>query len=329
MTFGIIGYGRFGKLWTKHLALQGKVFIFDRNSAFTEKKQNNLIFTSLRQACRVDILFLLVPISEMENICKKIKSHLSPQTIVADSCSVKIMPSEVMKKYLPENQPIIATHALFGPDSVGKAKTFKGFKIAIAPIRATIKQKKFFERILKKLGAEIFHTTPKSHDRQMANSQGLIHFIGRGLNNLKLKTQEIATPDYLSLLHIRDMVVHDTWQLFFDMQKYNKFMASVRHKFLLNLIGMENAISQKLTLKDLRGQINRLDHIIVKIISKRITLAKQAGRIKKIIGAKITDGPREKKLKAWHSKLSQKHGLDKKEIDRIFAPIIRYSKKVQ
>ena len=229
-TFGIIGYGRFGKLWAGHLSKSGPVLVYDKNQA--EKiVGKNISRATLRQVCRADILFLLVPISKIGELSAQIKNNLLPSTIVADACSVKVYPLEVLKSALGKQQPIIGTHPLFGPDSAGKVKTLSGFKIAVVPVRANKDQLSEFESVLLRLKLKLIRTTAQNHDRQMANSQGLIHFIGRGLYGLKLKPQDIATPDYISLLHIKDMVVHDTWQLFLDMQRYNKFVKPVQANF--------------------------------------------------------------------------------------------------
>jgi prephenate dehydrogenase len=328
-TFGIIGYGRFGRLWAKHLSKLGKVLVYDKNPG-TRITGKNLIKASLRQAARADVLFLLVPISELARCCQQIRDNILPNTVIVDACSVKVYPVAVLKKNLNPGQPIIATHPLFGPDSAGKAKTLAGYKIAVCPVRATSAQLAAFENNLKKLGLKIFRTTPKNHDRQMATSQGLIHFLGRGLANLNLKPQDIATPDYLSLLHIRDMVVHDTWQLFFDMQKYNPYVKPVRRKFLFNLMKIAAALGpHKKSVKNIRGQIDHLDEVIIKSIAQRMDLSQKMGTVKKHQGIKVLDKQRERQLALRHNQLSKKEGLDPVEIKKLFSLLMRYSRKVQ
>lgn len=216
--------------------------VYDRNQQRV-KRQENISLKPLKEVCQTDILFLIVPISQMEICCKQIKKFLSPATIVADVCSVKVHPGKVMMKTLPKNQPIIATHPLFGPDSA--KKNLSGHKIVVCPLRAAKTQNSTLANVLKKMGLEIFITTPENHDRQMANSQGLVHFIGRGIKPLKLKSQDLYTPDYLSLLHINEMVVHDTKQLFLDMHRYNPFAKNVRNIFLNRLLELEKEINEK------------------------------------------------------------------------------------
>lgn len=224
IVFGIIGRGRFGALWAQCLGRLGHVVVCGRKS----------LPAAFKKAAAADILFLAVPISQMEKCCRQIAPFLEPQTIVADVCSVKEYPAKIMRRVLPVNQPVIATHPLFGPDSVARLG-LPGQKIVVSPLRVSAKQKILFESILKALKLKIIHTAPEEHDRQMARSQALVHFIGRGLQHLNLQSQEISTPDYQFLLRMNDMVNHDTRQLFLDMQRYNRFAKNIRQKFLRNL----------------------------------------------------------------------------------------------
>lgn len=229
MKIGIIGHGRFGKLWTKLMGEFGEVVIHD--------KENN----NLELVLNVDILFLLVPISEIKNVCREIADKLDEKTIVVDACSVKVKPVEEMKSELKHHQPIIATHPLFGPDSVNRSG-LEGQKIVVSSIRVTEQQLEMLENILKKMKLKIIHETPEEHDKQMASSQALVHFLGRGLSDLNLKEQDISTPDYQSLLKINDLVNNDTQQLFFDMQLYNPYAKEMRQNLIDSLKILESKI---------------------------------------------------------------------------------------
>ena len=138
-------------------------------------------------------------------------------------------------------QPIIATHPLFGPDSV-KRLGIEGQKIVVSPVRVTEEQLNMFEKMFEKMKFKIIHATPEEHDRQMARSQALVHFLGRGLAELDLQDQEISTPDYQSLLRINDLVTNDTLQLFLDMQRFNPYAKEVREELIQALQKLGNNI---------------------------------------------------------------------------------------
>jgi prephenate dehydrogenase len=76
----------------------------------------------------------------------------------------------------------------------------------------------------------------------MARSQGLIHFIGRGLEALQLQPQMFSTPDFQALLNINTMVVNDAWQLFLDMHRFNPYAKEVRKNFLKQLNALDRSI---------------------------------------------------------------------------------------
>jgi prephenate dehydrogenase len=79
----------------------------------------------------------------------------------------------------------------------------------------------------------------------MARSQALVHFIGRGLTPLDLGSQQISTPDYQALLDMNDMVRHDSWELFYDMQNNNPYTRKVRQILLTSLQKLHHGITKK------------------------------------------------------------------------------------
>ena len=329
-TFGVIGYGRFGKFWTNRLLKLGKVWVYEPRP-LKEKPNSQLDARDINTLlAKVDVLFLAMPISQVEDICKQIKTKLEPETIVADVCSVKVYPAKVMRQILPKNQPLIGTHPLFGPDSAGRAKTLKGFKIVVCPLRASKPKLQSFTKILKKLQAELIFTTPENHDLQMARSQALIHYIGRGIQSLNLRPQKIATLDYSSLLHIKDVVVHDSWRLFFDMQNFNPYIKDIRSRLTDNLRAIELKIqNSSQDIKNLRQAIGYIDRQIINLVASRSRLSENIGRLKRKAGQKISDPQREKKLTAFHDHISRKLDLDAKMVNKIFQILISNSKRLQ
>lgn len=329
LTFGIIGYGRFGELWATYISKHGTVFVFDKKEKIVGKIPN-IIPTDLKKTASANIVFLTMPISELEKCCKAIGPFLSPQTLVVDMCSVKIWPVMIMKRCLPKNQPILATHPLFGPDSEKINKGINGLKIVICPSKI----KKVFEKklinILKKLKLKIIIASPEEHDRQMANSQALVHFIGRGLARLKLNPQEIYTPDYNSLMRINQMVNNDTWQLFFDMQSKNPFTSAIRQKFIRNLEILSEAVMLKNnTLQGFRKSIEKIDNNIIRLLSTRLKIAKNIGILKHKKELEVVNRDREKNLINLHRKYSKQNKIDQKFIDKIFKLVIKHSRAIQ
>ncbi|CAM2939525.1 T-protein [Legionella steigerwaltii] len=233
MKFGIVGFGRFGQLWAHALLSFGDVLVYDKKTS-----DSSIKFTCLEEVAQADVVFVLVPISEFETSCMEIKRVLKPTSLVVDCCSVKIHPVKVMKRVFSPSQPLLATHPLFGPDSVKKSGGLMNHKIVICPLTPPQDEHEQLHSIFKKMGLIPLITTPDEHDEQMAHSQGLVHFLGRGLQALNLHQQELATPDFNALLNINGMVANDTWQLFFDMHHYNPYTREVRQKLISQLVNV-------------------------------------------------------------------------------------------
>jgi prephenate dehydrogenase len=147
-----------------------------------------------------------------------------------------------MKKYLPEKMEIIGTHPLFGPDSAGRS--LKDRKIALCPVRTDDRRLSCIREYLEKKGLIVIEMSPEEHDRQIAYSLTLTHFIGRAMIDMDLKPQEIETLGYQRLLKILSTVKNDTWQLFEDMNKYNKYSQQVRDEFMSSLAGINDRVFQ-------------------------------------------------------------------------------------
>lgn len=228
---GLIGYGRFGRLTVQHLSTDAKVVVYTRSG---DKKEDIAAaggrLVSLEEACTQNIVVVCVPISAMEATLTRIGPLLGPDTTVVDVCSVKEYPTRWMRQRLPETVEILATHPMFGPDSA--AASLKGHKIVLCPERIAPPKYEKIKAWLAGKGLLIIETTPSEHDRKIAISLSLTHFIGRTLSEFGAEPLDIDTEGYKRLLHILGVVKNDTWQLFEDMHRYNPYAHESRAAFI-------------------------------------------------------------------------------------------------
>ena len=328
ITFGIIGYGRFGKMWARHMSKYGQIFVYDRKTKTATDR--GVITADMSRVLSADIVFLSVPISNLERLCRTISPLLNPKTLVADVCSVKTLPVRVLKNILPQNQPILATHPLFGPDSEKINNGLGGFKIVVCKVSKAGPHGKKLMGIFKKMKLKVIFTSSQEHDRQMAKSQALVHFIGRGLAKLKLKPEEISTPDYDSLVRMNNMVNNDTRQLFFDMQNKNPYAAAVRRKLIRALEELDkSAALGKNNLESLRESIEQTDASIIKLLSHRLKIIQKIGKLKREQKLSLINLDRERRLLDLHHRLGKRGSLDPKFTDDVFRLIINHSRAVQ
>ena len=230
-SIGLIGFGNFGKLICKHLTLNGiNVFVTDVSNKAKEAKELGIEFVSLDEVCKQEIIILAVPMENFREVLNKIKDKLREGTLILDVCSLKMFSCDLMNKILPTNIKIIGTHPLFGPQSC--PNSIEGMKIVLVNVR--VKQETFakVKEFCENLGLKVIISTAEEHDKQMAFSQALTHFIGQICNKINIQRVNMSTKTFGDLMNIVDIIRNDTPALFNNMQTINPFAKEVRWNFV-------------------------------------------------------------------------------------------------
>ncbi len=237
---GIIGFGRFGQLMAGYLAKDFTVKVFNRSDKSAEIAKAGAVPASLAETCRQKVVILSVPISTMREMFKQIAPLLRPDAIVSDVCSVKRYPVEWMTAALPPSVSLLGTHPMFGPDSA--AESLHDRKIVLCKVRINASRYETVKDYLTGKGLNVIEATPEEHDRQIAVSLSLTHFIGRALDEFGAPDLIIDTEGYKRLRHILGVVTHDTWQLFRDMHQYNPYARENRQAFMAAMERLEEKL---------------------------------------------------------------------------------------
>lgn len=240
MKIGIIGFSRFGQLLAKILQPFAEVYVFNRSDKSELAKELGVKWATLEEVCQCDWVFVAVAISATEEMIKQIAPLLKKGNLIMDVCSVKVYPAQWLEKYISQDNEIMATHPMFGPDSAKNGT--KDLQWIICPLRINDSTLNKVKDILNKLEVKIIETTPEDHDQQTAVSLALVHFIGRGLEEFGFKNQQITSLGFERLLRVNETVTNDSWQLFLDMQKYNPYTDKIRQKFIDSLNSVNNKI---------------------------------------------------------------------------------------
>lgn len=240
MTIAIVGFSRFGQLWARLMKPFGPVTVFN-NSDKKDIAEDLCVefcdFSQLAKISQANLIFLAVSISATEEVIRKIAPHVSPEAVVLDVCSVKMMPCKWLEENFREPVQIMGTHPMFGPDSAQEG--LAGKQIILCPLRISAEKLGKIRHIFEQLQLAIIETTAEEHDRQTAYSLAMVHFLGRGLEKLRLDGISITTLGFERLLQVKDNVSHDSWQLYLDMQRYNPYAASARKQLLDALYNVE------------------------------------------------------------------------------------------
>ena len=211
----IIGFGRFGAMLHSLLSKGFEVDVFDKNSI----DNSDVNEVSLEDALQNETIFIAVPIRDFENLVKKISKKISSGKTVIDVCSVKVFPKKVMLDNLSNETDIIATHPLFGPDSLKDS----GSVMTMESVRNTFGRYDFWKNYFESQNILIEEISAEEHDMMAARSQGLTHFVGRVIDDFGTNQTRIDTEGYKALHKLVNQTCNDTWELFEDIQNFNPF----------------------------------------------------------------------------------------------------------
>ena len=239
-TIGIVGFGRFGRLMAHYLAADFTVRAHDPSVAPEDIRSVGAEPATLEEAAAAEVVALAVPISALGEVLARVAPHLRPGCLLLDVCSVKELPVEWMRKAIPGSVDLLGTHPMFGPDSA--ADSLSGRKIVLCPVRIPPARLAQVAGYLASKGLQVIETSAGDHDRQIAVSLALTHFIGRALAGMGAKPQDIDTEGYRRLLRILEVVENDTWQLFEDMNRFNSHAGKTRQAFLEALETIERKL---------------------------------------------------------------------------------------
>ena len=238
-TIGLLGFGRFGQVFVEMLGESYHVDCYD--PAAITSPNNRVHFVDLAQAASHQTVVLAVPIRHFETAVQAIAPHLAVDATVMDVCSVKVHPVAVMRNVLPDSVGIIATHPMFGPDSILENRKLN---VMMSATRDLHHQFEHWKQFYCAQQIQVIEMTPEQHDQQAAMSQGLTHFIGRVMAEIGATPTAIDTLGFKRLLQVMEQTCHDSWELFCDLQNYNPYSTEMSDS-LANSI---RVVQQKLSL---------------------------------------------------------------------------------
>jgi prephenate dehydrogenase len=230
-SVGIVGFGSFGQLLAQLLAPHVTVLVTDKH-ALSARLPQTVHFRGLADVAACDVVVIATDLSGIRSVCKQLAKHVRPGTIVMDICSVKVLPARILREELPGKCRLLATHPLFGPNSVeangGTARglTMMWHEIAGGPF------KELESLFAQKLDVRLLRLTPEEHDQQMAWIHALTFFVGRGLTLLEQPQIIVETGYYQKLRDLIELEQTHSWALFNTIEAGNPYAADVRRQLL-------------------------------------------------------------------------------------------------
>jgi prephenate dehydrogenase len=219
-TLGIIGQGSFGQFAADKLS---KHFIIQTSDKSTGDKDFKALAAS-------DLIMLAVPLGAYEDVLNRLKINVNKDSVILDICSVKEKPISLLRKYLPNN-PILATHPLFGPESA--SESLEGHDWVICPTPQSPKE--LLDKAVtfgQSLGLNVHSMDASAHDEMIADLQGITFYVARALVEYGIAEKHISTPSYRRLLYLADLERHHSKDLFDTIETGNQYARANRRKLL-------------------------------------------------------------------------------------------------
>ncbi len=241
MKIAIVGgSGKMGQWFTRFLQQEGhEVIITGRNEKKLLKisrQQGVKTSASLEAISSADAVLISVPIDNFESVVKELQPHISPEQVIVDITSVKVMPVEIMHRYFKKNS-VLGTHPLFGPGARGIAH--QNFVLTPTNKNENALAGKI-KPYLEARGARVTLMTPQEHDELMAVVLGLAHFIAivsaetlLSFNKFQ-QTKAISGTTYNVLLTLVESVLSEDPELYASLQMNIPKIAETEEVFLKN-----------------------------------------------------------------------------------------------
>jgi len=240
-----------GRWFVNFLLKDGKdVVITGRNERKLQEAKRQMgveVATNVEAVKGADVIILSVPISSFDEVVKQIAPYVQPKQIVIDITSIKVLPVEVMHKYI-KTGVVLGTHPVFGPG----ARSIANQNFVLTPTNEneqTLAQK--VREYLEAKGARVTLITPKEHDEMMSVVLGLAHFISivsadtlASFDELPLM-RAVGGSTYKVLLTLVESVISEDPELYASLQMSLPNLKGIEELFCRNAKAWADLVKSK------------------------------------------------------------------------------------
>jgi prephenate dehydrogenase len=227
-TLGIIGHGDFGRFLetlARRYLPEVAVRVHARKIA-----PDGARFFSLEETCQCDAVIISVSIRAFEEMLLKVLPLLAPHGILIDVNTVKEHPAALLRRHAGA-QPYVATHPMFGPYSFEKqGGNLNGLRLVITDHTLADGVMAGAIAWLKALGLNVITMTPVEHDRMLAETLFLTHYVSQIVAKGGFVRTDIDTLSFGYLMDAVESVKGDT-ELFRDVFAFNPWCEETIRRF--------------------------------------------------------------------------------------------------
>jgi prephenate dehydrogenase len=227
-TLGIIGHGDFGR-FLETLARRFLPGVAVRVHA-RKVAPDGARFFSLEEACQSDVVIISVSIRAFEEVLLQVLPLLGRESVLLDVNTVKAHPAELLRRHASDRL-YVATHPMFGPYSFEKqGGNLNGLRLVITD--HTLPDDRLAGAIawLKGLGLNVLTMSPQAHDRMLAETLFLTHYVSQIVAKGGFVRTDIDTLSFGYLMDAVESVKGDT-ELFRDVFAFNPWCEDIIRRF--------------------------------------------------------------------------------------------------
>lgn len=228
LSLGLVGYGHFGAFL--HVLAQRYLPGAALKIHSGRRKPDGVLFFSLEEVAACHAVVLAVPISAYPATLARLGEHLRADSVVVDVATVKKYTMDLLQAARPARR-FVAMHPMFGPESYAKrGGEVTGLRIVItghslpAEVYATLCEE------LAAVGFSIVEKTAEAHDKDLAETLFLTHYIGQVIARGGFERTDIDTVSFGYLMDAVDSVRHDG-KLFEEVCRFNPYCRRVIERF--------------------------------------------------------------------------------------------------
>ncbi len=228
LSLGLIGYGHFGALL--HVMAQRYLPDAPLKIHSARRKPDGVLFFPLEEVAACDAVVLAVPISAYPDTLARIGPHLGADSVVVDVATVKKYTMDLLQAVQPA-RPFLAMHPMFGPESYAKrGGDVTGLRIVVTGHSLAPEGYSTLRDELAAAGFSVVEKTAEAHDKDLAETLFLTHYIGQVVARGGFERTDIDTISFGYLMDAVDSVRHDA-QLFEEVCRFNPYCRQVIERF--------------------------------------------------------------------------------------------------
>jgi len=227
-SLGLIGYGHFGAFL--HTLAQRYLPDAPLKIHSSRREPDGTLFFPLEEVADCEAVVLAVPISAYPDTLARIGPHLGVDSVVVDVATVKKYTMDLLQAARPAHG-FVAMHPMFGPESYSmRGGDVSGLRIVVtghnlAPARYAALCAKLTE-----VGFSVIEKTADAHDKDLAETLFLTHYVGQVIARGGFERTEIDTVSFGYLMDAVDSVRHDG-KLFEEVCRFNPYCRQVIERF--------------------------------------------------------------------------------------------------